>query len=62
MMSGGLPGVRGAPGPVFQTTEADFLNHVPDRYKWRQTAPRDIVPFLTEFEEVLVILNGELDH
>ncbi|MBK7901550.1 MAG: hypothetical protein IPJ97_00340 [Proteobacteria bacterium] len=43
------------------TVDADFLNHVLDRFKWQQIALRDIAPVRVAMEEILRLLESELE-
>jgi hypothetical protein len=42
------------------TVDADFLNHVLDRFKWQQVALRDIEPVRVALEDILRLLDIEL--
>jgi len=57
----GLPGDVAAPEPRMPlAVDADFVNHVLDRFKWQQIALRDVAPVRGAVEEVLVLLDGEI--
>jgi hypothetical protein len=43
------------------TVDADFLNHVLDRFKWQQIALRDIEPVRVALEDILRLLKMELE-
>ena len=43
------------------TVDADFLNHVVDRFKWQQIALRDIEPVRVALEDILRLLEIELE-
>lgn len=43
------------------TVDADFLNHVLDRFKWQQIALRDIGPVRVALEDILRLLDIELE-
>lgn len=42
--------------------DADFLNHVLDRFKWQQVALRDLEPVRVALEDILRLLAIELEH
>lgn len=42
--------------------DADFLNHVVDRFKWQQIALRDIEPVRVALEDILRLLEIELER
>jgi len=44
------------------TVDADFLNHVLDRFKWQQVALRDLEPVRVALEDVLQLLEVELEN
>lgn len=59
--------MQGMPGHVSMptnrqplTVDADFLNHVLDRFKWQQIALRDIGPVRVALEDILRLLETEL--
>jgi hypothetical protein len=57
----GLPGHVAAPDPrVPLTVDADFVNHVLDRFKWQQLALRDVAPVRSAVEEILALLEEEI--
>jgi hypothetical protein len=43
------------------TVDAEFLNHVLDRFKWQQVALRDIEPVRVALEEILRLLEIEME-
>jgi len=60
--------MHGMPGHVSMptnrqplTVDADFLNHVLDRFKWQQVALRDIEPVRVALEDILRLLEIELE-
>ena len=57
-----MPGQVSSPGDRHPlTVDADFLNHVLDRFKWQQIALRDIEPVRVALEEILRLLEVELE-
>ena len=42
--------------------DADFLNHVLDRFKWQQTALRDLEPVRVALDDILRLLEIELEN
>jgi hypothetical protein len=60
--------MQGMPGHVSMpanrqplTVDADFLNHVLDRFKWQQVALRDIEPVRVALQDILRLLETELE-